>query len=116
VQNNRMFYWAINPNADQTNCLLNTTAQTCYGLLPNVAAGDAPVFSDLGVIGGASLTASYSMLTANSVTPVMDGGSNTLDDPLFAARTTTATRLGDQDDRGHGDPHRGRLRRGWQLH
>jgi len=83
VQNNRMFYWAINPNADQTNCLLNTTAQTCYGLLPNVAAGDAPVFSDLGVIGGASLTASYSMLTANSVTPVMDGGSNTLDDPLF---------------------------------
>jgi len=83
VRENRMFYWMINPNADQTNCLLNTGGQTCYGLVPNIAAGDAPVFSDLAVIGGAyQLTADYSMLTATSVSPV-SGANNLTSDPLF---------------------------------
>jgi hypothetical protein len=83
VQNNRMFYWQINPNADQTNCALNTAAQTCYGLVPNLAAGETPVFSDMAVIGGAfQLTANYSMLTAGSVSPVL-GVANLTGDPLF---------------------------------
>lgn len=81
VRENRQFYWQINPNADQTNCALNTAAQTCYGLVPNIAAGDAPVFSDLGVIGGAyQLTANESMLT--SLAGVL-GGNNLASDPLF---------------------------------
>ena len=85
VQNNRMFHWEINPNVDQTNCLLNTATQNCYGLVPNIAAGDPPVFSDLAVLGGPPMTASYSILTATSVTPVTDGvpGSNATGDPLF---------------------------------
>ncbi|MFN3564839.1 MAG: hypothetical protein ACK4V1_02480 [Burkholderiaceae bacterium] len=81
VRENRQFYWQINPNADQTNCLLNTAAQTCYGLVPNVAAGDAPVFSDLGVVGGAyQLTANYSMLTS---TTGVSGANNLTSDPLL---------------------------------
>lgn len=81
ARENRMFYWAINPNADPTTCALNTSAQTCYGLVPNVAAGDAPVFSDLAVIGGAyQLTANYSVLTPTSVSPVA-GANNLTSDP-----------------------------------
>jgi hypothetical protein len=83
VRDNRMFYWRIDPNADQTNCALNTAAQTCYGLVPNIAAGDAPVYSDLAVIGGAyQLTANYSVLSPASVSPVL-GSNNQTADPLF---------------------------------
>jgi len=83
VQNNRMFYWQINPNVDQTNCINNTASQTCYGLVPNIAAGVLPVFSDLAVIGGAyQLTANYSMLTPTSVSPV-SGANNSTADPAF---------------------------------
>lgn len=81
VRENRIFHWEINPNADQTNCALNTPQQTCYGLVPNVAAGDAPVYSDLAVIGGAfQLTANYSVLTPTSISPVA-GGNNLTADP-----------------------------------
>jgi large repetitive protein len=82
VRENRMFYWQINPSADQTNCLLNTGGQTCYGLVPNIAGGQAPVFSDLAVIGGAyQLTATYSILT--SLAGVSGDASNQTSDPLF---------------------------------
>jgi hypothetical protein len=90
VQNNRMFYWQINPNANQTNCLLNTAGQTCYGLVPDLSVpGAQPVFSDLGVIVPESppplnrqLTANFSMLTPTSVTPVL-GANNLTSDPAF---------------------------------
>lgn len=70
VQNNRIFYWEINPGVDPTQCLLNTTAQNCYGLKPNFANNQAPVFSDTAVLGGNfKLTASYSMLTPSPLVP-----------------------------------------------
>jgi hypothetical protein len=51
--------------------------------VPNLAAGETPVFSDMAVIGGAfQLTANYSMLTAGSVSPVL-GVNNLATDPLF---------------------------------
>ena len=70
VQNNRIFYWEINPGVDPTQCLLNTTAQNCYGLKPNFAQNQAPVFSDTAVMGGNfKLSASYSMLTPSPLVP-----------------------------------------------
>jgi len=81
VWQNRQFYWRIDPTANPTNCALNTPSQTCYGLVPNIAAGEAPVFSDLGVIGGAyQLTASYSILTSTTGVP---GANNLATDPSF---------------------------------
>ncbi len=81
VRDNRMFYWRIDPNADQTNCALNTPQQTCYGLVPNIAAGEPPVFSDLAVIGGTyQLTANYSILTS---TAGVLGSNNLTSDPSF---------------------------------
>jgi len=79
VRENRQFHWRVNPNADPATCALNTAAQTCYGLVPNIAAGEQPVYSDLGVIGGAhQLTANYSVLT--DTTGVL-GSNNLTSDP-----------------------------------
>jgi hypothetical protein len=83
ARENRMFYWRIDPTKDPTTCGLNTPAQTCYGLVPNIAAGETPVYSDLAVIGRSDkLTANYSVLTAGTLSQVQ--GSNNLDsDPLL---------------------------------
>lgn len=81
ARDNRMFYWRVNPTVDPATCALNTAAQTCYGLVPNIAAGEPPVFSDLAVIGGAyQLTADYSVLTS---TAGVSGTNNIASDPLL---------------------------------
>ena len=91
VQNNRMFFWQVTPGTDPNNCLLNTATQNCYGLVPNIDGGEAPVFSDLAVIGGAyQLTASHSMLTPPQAMPPLfpqpipvPGPNNLTSDPMF---------------------------------
>ena len=65
VLDNRSFNWRITPGTDVNSCLLNTPAQNCYGLVPNIAAVQTPVFSDLAVLDDSSqMTASNSMLSA----------------------------------------------------
>ena len=94
VRENRIFFWQITPGTDVNSCLLNTPAQNCYGLVPNIAAGAAPVFSDLAVLDDSSqMTASNSMLSAlvqpgapfPPLRAVLDptGTNNTIADPLF---------------------------------
>jgi hypothetical protein len=93
VQNNRIFYWTINPGI--TNCLINTPAQQCYWLVPNLAdPTKTPVFSDLAVIGRSNnpwqLTANFSLLSPFVGTPEgfpdllpVTGVSVSFDDPMF---------------------------------
>jgi large repetitive protein len=69
VWQNRTFYWSINYAVDPVNCQLSGTTggRPCFGLTPNIAGGQQPVYSDFGVIGGAStltLTPSNSVLTS----------------------------------------------------
>jgi parallel beta-helix repeat protein len=52
IWHNRSFYWQID----------NSTTPATFGLMPNVAAGQAPVYSDVGVL-GTTLQGSWPLYT-----------------------------------------------------
>jgi large repetitive protein len=56
VWQNRTFFWSINNSIDPVGCQLSGTtgSRPCFGLTPNIAGGQQPVYSDFGVIGGAN--------------------------------------------------------------
>lgn len=72
VWHNRSFYWAID----------NSTDPATFGLVPNIGAGQAAVYSDLAVLGAAgSLNPQYSILTdTTGYAPT-----NLAVDPLFVS-------------------------------
>jgi large repetitive protein len=87
VWQNRTFYWAIDYSVDPVNCQLSGTtgSRPCFGLIPNLDTS-SPVYSDFGVIGGAStlrLSPQRSVLTSVAGLPVTAG--NIAGDPLFYA-------------------------------
>ncbi len=70
VWHNRSFYWAID----------NGTDPATFGLVPNIGAGQAAVYSDLAVVGAVgSLNPQYSLLTDTAGY----AASNIAADPLF---------------------------------
>lgn len=75
IWHNRSFYW-----------LLTTTG---FGLVPDIAAGQAPVYNDLAVIGGAgTLNPMFSTLTD----PGAYDASNIMLDPLFVSEYVNGDR------------------------
>lgn len=79
VWHNRSFYWAIDPTCDPT---VSTTP--CFGLQPNVGAGDAPVYDDLAVTDAAGcLDPQNSILTVLSEPGCTYAASNSTADPMF---------------------------------
>jgi hypothetical protein len=86
VWHNRSFYWAIN----------NATVPASFGLVPDVGAGQAAVYSDLGVLGTAAQGTwpGYVDAGADKLNPISStltstagyAGSNTSAAPSFAAQ------------------------------
>jgi large repetitive protein len=94
VWRNRQFRWAIDyTQPEDTHYACNygnsgaaSGTTTCFEMLPNLAKGQAPMYSDLGVIGlpaqapvGSALQISNSILTDASGVP----GANVTGDPRF---------------------------------
>jgi hypothetical protein len=73
VWQNRSFYWSFEGN-------LNNAQPSTFGLVPNIGAGEMPVFDDLGVLGvTGSLNPRFCVLTDTTGYH----GSNTAGDPNF---------------------------------
>ncbi len=73
VWQNRSFYWSFQGN-------VNNPEPSTFGLVPNIGAGDAPVFDDLGVLGVAgALNPRFCVLTDTTGYH----SSNTAGDPNF---------------------------------
>ncbi|MBU6435916.1 MAG: hypothetical protein KGQ77_00190 [Betaproteobacteria bacterium] len=98
VWHNRQFYWQIDQTLDQYACAYNNAGaggaanpQQCFGLKPNLAGGEAVVYSDFGVIGGPAAPGNYRLSPMNSVlTNAADpyinaNASNVQGDPVFMA-------------------------------
>lgn len=86
VWHNRSFYWAIDPACDPTG---STTP--CFGLVPDIGAGGAPVYDDLAVLDVAvpdgappvCLNPQNSILTTLSDGTCSYAASNGTGDPMF---------------------------------